>query len=184
MLSGCGRLRTAGKSRVGSSRRCWPPVSGSSGSRRTAWAPPARSASRASRTRSIRSRSPRSRQGRGRAVPGAYLDEQAMEIRLLFDHRNDLIPSGPAREPAAVASPNLCPELNGPSSAARSTSRASWTESLGGFGSCSRRPGQGRARAGLPDPQPRPSDRSARSRASRLSRSIVPSCSPSTGAGR
>ena len=50
------------------------------------------SASRASRTRSTRSRSPaRSVKDGVERFPVAYLDEQAMEIRLLADHRHDLV---------------------------------------------------------------------------------------------
>ena len=42
--------------------------------------------------------------------PVAYLDEQAMEIRLLFDHRNDLVDRAHARDqPAAVASARALP---------------------------------------------------------------------------
>ena len=42
--------------------------------------------------------------------PVAYLDEQAMEIRLLCDHRNDLIAERTRHsEPAAVASADAVP---------------------------------------------------------------------------
>jgi transposase len=80
-------------SRANSSRRCSRPASGWCGCRLTGWAPPgAGSASRASRTRSTRLRSPRAvvKDGPER-FPAAYLDEEAMEIRLLSDHRKDLV---------------------------------------------------------------------------------------------
>ena len=76
--------------RAGAARRR---RAGRAGWRRTGWARPgAGSASRASRTRSTRWRSPaRSSRTGAERFPAAYLDERAMEIRLLSDHRKDLV---------------------------------------------------------------------------------------------
>ena len=75
------------------SRRCWRRASGSSECRRTGWARRVRaSASQGSPIRSTRSRSPERSSGDGvEKFPVAFLDERAMEIRLLLDHRNDLV---------------------------------------------------------------------------------------------
>jgi hypothetical protein len=77
----------------GSSRRWLRLASGSCGSRRSGWAPRARaSASGASPIRSTRWRSPRAVVKDGvEQFPVAYLNEQAIEIRLISDHRNDLV---------------------------------------------------------------------------------------------
>ena len=76
--------------------------------------------------------------------PVAYLDEQAMEIRLLCDHRNDLI----AERTRTVNRLRwhllaLCPELERSLKRGALTRRANWTGSTGGFGSCRRAPGSG-----------------------------------------
>ena len=90
--SGSGRSRTAGTSPGGSSGRWWRPGSGSFVWRRTGWASPAKgSASRGSLIRSTRSRSRAVVKDGVEEFPVAYLNEQAMEIRLLLDHRNDLV---------------------------------------------------------------------------------------------
>ena len=93
MMIGCGQSRTAGTSLDALSRRCWPSASGSSAWRRSGWVPLAKeSASRANRTRSTRSAVARAVVKDGvKQFPVAYLNEQAMEIRLLLDHRQDLV---------------------------------------------------------------------------------------------
>ena len=92
-MTGCGRSRTVGTSLGGSSRRCWRPASGSSGWRRIGWAPRARASAQPGKSDEIDALAV------ARAVvkdgpeqfPVAFLDEQAMEIRLLLDHRSDLV---------------------------------------------------------------------------------------------
>ena len=91
--SGCGRSRTAGRSRAGSSRRCWPPASASCVSLRSGWAPPgAGSVSRASLMRSTRSRSPARSSRTGSSASRARIwTSRRWRSGLLFDHRNDLV---------------------------------------------------------------------------------------------
>ena len=93
--------------------------------------------------------------------PVAYLDEQAMEIRLLLDHRDDLV----AERTRTVNRLRwhlleLCPELErslkrGALNQARVLDRVDRRlRKLAG-----RRAGQDRARAGLPSARPQPRDR-------------------------
>ena len=86
-------VEAVGMCPVGSSRRCWQRGSGSSGWRRIGWARRARaSAQLASRTRSTPLAVARAVVKDGvDEFPVAFLDEQAMEIRLLLDHRSDLV---------------------------------------------------------------------------------------------
>ena len=69
--------------------------------------------------------------------PAAHLDERAMEIRLLLDHRGDLV----ADRTRTVNRLRwhllqLCPSSSARSSPGRLTKRACWTASSGGCGSC------------------------------------------------
>jgi transposase len=60
------------------------------------------------------------------SCPAAYLDEQAMEIRLISDHRKDLVGER-ARAQSRLRSHllELCPSLSSHSGTARSSSRDS-----------------------------------------------------------
>ena len=78
---------------AGSSRRFWPPASGSSGCRRSGWVLLGAGERERGKSDQIDALAV------ARAVvkdgidsfPVAYLDEDAMEIRLLADHRHDLV---------------------------------------------------------------------------------------------
>src|SRR5450755_2206976 len=108
--------------------------------------------------------------------PAAYLDEQAMKIRLLFDHRNDLV-----IERTRVINRlrwhllELCP-------GARALAQARLVEPVARAGPSRsaaaaaghRRPGQGRARAGRADPQLDRPDRWAQARAAGAGRGASP----------
>ena len=134
-------------SRVGLSRRCWRP------GERVVRVPPHRmgasrrgSASRASRTRSTRWPIARAVVKDGvEQFPVAYLNEQAMEIRL---HLRS--PSRPRRrahpdsEPLALASARAVPRARALAEARRAEqSRAYWTASIAGCESCRRARGCG-----------------------------------------
>ena len=93
MRSGCGRSRTAGTSPGALSRRCWRRASGS------CRVPPHRMGASRKGEREPGKSDEIDALAVARAVvkdgveqfPVAYLNERAMEIRLLLDHRNDLV---------------------------------------------------------------------------------------------
>jgi len=80
------------RSRAGSSRRCWPPASGSCAWPRSGWAPRRgeRTPGKSDQIDSLAIARAVVKDGAD-SFPVAYLDEQAMEIRLLCDHRTDLV---------------------------------------------------------------------------------------------
>ena len=65
--------------------------------------------------------------------PAAYLDERAMEIRLLADHRNDLIAERPGSRTGCNGISSRCAPSSRPRSrSARCQKHASWTGTTGG----------------------------------------------------
>ena len=132
--TGCGRSRTAGMCRGGSSRHCWRRASGSSAWRLIGWAPPGRgSASRASRIRSTRLRSP---------VRSSETASSSSRSRIWMTGRwrsacsttteATLSPSARGRQTGCAGICWRCaPTSSGRSNAARSTKLACWTGSTG-----------------------------------------------------
>ena len=95
--------------------------------------------------------------------PVAYLDEQAMEIRLLCDHRNDLVAERTRMQNRLRWHLlELCPELEASLKRRRALTRARARPSRPtAAAAAGQRPGTDRARAGRPDPQTDPPDRRA-----------------------
>ena len=88
------------------SRRCWPPASGSSGSRRSGWAPPQgeREPGKSDEIDALAVARAVVKDG-VEQFPVAYLDEQAMEIRLLArSSPGSRRRAHPDDEPVALAS--------------------------------------------------------------------------------
>ena len=165
-------------SRGGLSRRCWPPASGSSGS------PPHRMGASRKGEREPGKSDEIDALAVARAVvkdgveqfPVAYLNERAMEIRLLLDHREDLV----AERTRTVNRLRwhlleLCPELE------RSLKRGALNQArvldrvdrrLRKLPAGARV--QGRARADRPAARPEPPDRRAPRRAGRAGQGAPP----------
>ena len=90
--SGCGRSRTAGTCPARLSGSCSLAASGSCGSRRSTWpAPGARRARGKSDSIDAFSGARAALKEGIESLPGAHLDGAALDIRLLVDHREDLI---------------------------------------------------------------------------------------------
>ena len=131
--SGCGRSRTVGMCPGRLEQALLAAASGWSGSRRTGWAPRGRAEREPGKSDQIDALAI------ARAVvkdgiesfPVAFLDEQAMEIRLLLDHRDDLV----AERTRTVNRLRwhlleLCPELEALAQARRAQQGARrWTAS-------------------------------------------------------
>ena len=96
--------------------------------------------------------------------PVAYLDERAMEIRLLFDHREDLVASAPGcRTGCAGICWSSAPSSRPSSRGALSDLRQLWSALTGGCDGSRRRAAADRARAARAHPRAHPPGRSSSS---------------------
>ena len=117
--------------------------------------------------------------------PVAYLNEQAMEIRLLLDHRNDLVAERTRTVNRlrwhlldAVPRARALAQARGAQPGARAGPRRPAAAEAAG-----RRAGQDRARADLAAPQPEPPDRALQARAGELVKAHRPQLLAEHGCG-